>query len=79
MASIEAKKGLRRPRKRENNNYHSVPFLLDTLQKISKKQEKKFKKLKDTIIASFQAKVGCKSPRKGENKKNRFDVLLADP
>ena len=29
MASFLAKIGLRRPRKRENNNYHSLPFLHD--------------------------------------------------
>ena len=34
----------------------------------SKKIAKKFKKLKNTIMASFQAKLGWKRPRKGENK-----------
>ena len=68
MAYFQAKIGWKRLRKRENKNYHSVSFQLDALQKISKKQEKKFKKLKNTIIVSFQAKVGWKSPRKGENK-----------
>ena len=29
---------------------------------------KKFKKLKNTIMAPFQAKVGCKTQRKRENK-----------
>ena len=29
-----------------------------------KKIAKKFKKLENKIIASFQAKIGCKSPRK---------------
>ena len=27
MASFQAKIGWKRPRKRENKNYHSVPFL----------------------------------------------------
>ena len=71
MAYFLAKIGWKRLRMRENKNYHSVSFQLDSLQKISKKQEKKFKKLKNKIIASFQAKVGWKSPRKEENKKFR--------
>ena len=29
MASFQAKTGLKRPRKRENNNYRFVPFLPD--------------------------------------------------
>ena len=29
MASFQAKTGWQRPRKRENNNYRSVPFLPD--------------------------------------------------
>ena len=35
-----------------------------------KKNCKKFKKLQNTIIASFQAKIAWERPRKGENKKN---------
>ena len=34
----------------------------------SKKIAKKFKKLKNTTMASFQAKIGWKRPRKSENK-----------
>ena len=37
----------------------------------SKKITKKFKKLKNTITASFQAKIGGKRQRKIENKKCR--------
>ena len=40
MAYFQAKIGWKRLRKWENKNYHSVSFLLDALQKISKKQEK---------------------------------------
>ena len=40
MPSFQAKIGLKRPRKRENNNYRSVPFLPDAKQKIPKKQQK---------------------------------------
>ena len=63
MASFEAKIGWKRPRKRENKNYRSVPFQIDASQKIPKKIAKKFKKLKNTIVASFQAKTGWKSLR----------------
>ena len=53
MTSFRAKIGWKRPRKRENKNYRSVPFILDALQKIPKKIAKKFKKLKNTIMDSF--------------------------
>ena len=38
----------------------------------SKKIATKFKKLQNSIIASFQAKIGWERPRKGENKKKSF-------
>ena len=47
MASFQAKIGCKRLRKRENENYHSVPFLPEA----SKKIPKKFKKLKNTDVA----------------------------
>ena len=78
VALFQAKIGWKRLRKRENKNYHSVSFQLDALQKISKKQEKKFKKLKNTIRASFQSNVGWKSPRKEENKNFRSISFLPD-
>ena len=40
MASFQAKTGCKRPRKRENKNYRSAPFLLDIKQKIPKKYKK---------------------------------------
>ena len=44
---------------RENKNYRFVPFLPDALQKISKKQQNNSKnKKKNTMMASFQAKIG---------------------
>ena len=59
MASFQAKIGLKRPRKRENNNYRSVPFRsYPTRNREFQKIAKKFKKLKNTIMASFQAKIG---------------------
>ena len=69
MDSFQAKIGWRRMRKRENRNYSSVPFRSDVSQKISKKIAKKLKKLKNTIMASFQDKIGSERPRKIEKKK----------
>ena len=63
MASFHAKIGWKSLRKREHKNYRSVSFLPDVQQKI-KKIAKKFKKLKNTITASFQAKIGRKRLRK---------------
>ena len=58
MASFQAKIGWKRPRRIKNKNYRSIPFIHDTLQKIPKK----FKKLKNTIMAYFQAKIRWKMP-----------------
>ena len=58
------------PRKRENKKkYRSDVFLPDPEYKIPKKKAKKFKKFENTIIASFQAKIGQERLRKRENKK----------
>ena len=47
------------PRKRENKNKkRSDVFLPDPEQKIPKIKAKKFKKFENTIIASFQDKIG---------------------
>ena len=56
MASIHAKNRWKTQRKRENKNFHSGPFRsVSTLRVIenSKKIAKKFKKLNNTIMASF--------------------------
>ena len=45
----------------------------------SKKRAKKFKKLWNTIRASFQAKTGRQSLRKRVNKNYQFDQFLPDP
>ena len=58
MASFQAKIVWKSPRKRENKNYHVVTFLPDVLQKIPRKQQKNSKKLKNTIMAPFQATIG---------------------
>ena len=44
-----------------------------------KKLQKNSKKLENTIIASFQAKIGWERPKKRENMKNRSDGFLPDP
>ena len=58
MAIFQDKIVWKRPRKRENKNYRFVMFLPDTLQKIAKKLQKNSKNKKNTIMASFQAKIG---------------------
>ena len=55
-------------RERENKNYSFAPSLPDAKFKIPKKIAKKLKKLKNTIIASFKARIGWKRPRKKKNK-----------
>ena len=62
-------------RKRENKNYISVTFLPDGLEKIPKKS-KKIKK--NTVMASFQGKIGWKRQRKGEKKNYRSVSFLPD-
>ena len=65
-------------RKRENKNYHSVFVPTRRVEENFKKIGKKSKKLKNTIMASFQAKVSWKSPRRGENKNFRSLSFLPD-
>ena len=50
MDSFQAKINWKTMRKRENKNYCSVSILPDTQQKIPKK----FQKLKNTVMGSFQ-------------------------
>ena len=57
----------------------SYPTCNREFQKNSKKIQEKLKKKKNTIMASFQDKIGWKRPRKRENKKNRSDEFLPDP
>ena len=45
MHSFQAKTRWKRPRKSENKNYGSDPFLLNPFIRIQKKKAKKFKKL----------------------------------
>ena len=68
MASFRAKIGWKTQRMRENKNCHSVPFRSYPTRnrKFQKNKKKKFKKLKNTTMASFQAKIGWKMLRKRE-------------
>ena len=79
MASFQVKIGWEKPRKRENKKNCSVEFLHDPIQRIPKKQEKKFKKLKNTIMTSFRAKIGWKRMRKRENKNYRSVSFQHNP
>ena len=58
MASFQAKIFWKMPRKRENKNYCFVPILSGAEQKMPKKKQKNSKKLKNTIITPFRAKIG---------------------
>ena len=64
-------------RKGENKNYRFFPFLTSAEQKMQKKKQK-IKKLKNTIMASFQAKIVLIRPTKGEKKNYRFVQFLPD-
>ena len=57
--------------------YRSVPT--QPVGENSKKTTKKPKKLKNTIMASFQAKIGWKRQRKREIKNYRSVSFLPDP
>ena len=78
MPLFQAKIGWKMPVKIEYENYRSVSFQPDAKQEIPKKQQKKFKKLKNTITASFLAKIGLKRPRKRENNNYRSLSFLPD-
>ena len=67
MASLQAKIGWERPRKRKKLKLSVRSFPTRRVTENSKKIVKKFKKLKNTIMASFQAKIGWESRRKGKN------------
>ena len=66
MTFFRVKTGWKRPRKREYKNYRSVSFQPDPKQKITKKIAKRFKDLKNTIMASFLflARKSCKDDEK---------------
>ena len=71
MASFETNICWKRLRKRENKKKKSFQCVLTRpVIENSKKIAKKFKKLENTIIASFQAKICWQRLRKGEKKKS---------
>ena len=61
MASFQAKTGCKMRRRREYKNYRSVPTWREIEN--SKKIAIKLRKLKYTIMASFQVKIAQKRPR----------------
>ena len=71
MASFQSKIRWRRPRKRENENYCSDPFLHNPQLKIKKKIAAKFVKVINTHMASFQAIIGWTIMRQRENKNSK--------
>ena len=81
MATFQAKPvGKGRERERKKNSSRWVPT--KPVIKNSKKIAKKFKKLKNMIMASLQAKISWERLRKRENnnnKKNRSNEFLPDP
>ena len=79
MAYCPANPGWERQRKSEKKNLSFRSFPNEPKQRIEKRIVKKFKKLKNTIIASFQAKTGWERSRNGENKNYRSDHFLTDP
>ena len=78
MPLFQAKIGWKMPGKREYENYRSVSFQPYAKKEIPKKQQKKFKILKNTITASFQAKIGLKWMRNGENKNYHYVSFQLD-
>ena len=66
MAAFQAKTEWKTLKKRENKNYRFVS--IRRIRDNSKKIAKRFKKLKNTVMASFQHKIGVERPRKRENK-----------
>ena len=67
MASFDAKIGRELPRKRENKNYCSVPFLHDALPiyRKFKKNIKKLKKLKKYRYVFFSSQNKFEKDEKG--------------
>ena len=77
MTSFKEKIGRKRARKTEQKL--SIRFVL-THRGIenSKKIEKKFRKFKNTIVASFQAIIGWNRRRNRENKNYHSDLFQPD-
>ena len=76
MAYFPANPGQERQRKSEKKEI-IVPII--SYLTPNRELKKKIAKLKNTIIASFQAKAGWERSRKSENKNCCFDYILPDP
>ena len=78
MNSFQAKIGLKRMGKSENKKlsfrFISTRWVIENFKKIAKQ----FKKLKNTTMTSFHAKIGRKSLRKGEKKNCRSVLFQSD-
>ena len=67
--------------KAEKEGKHRLSFHFVSTRRVienNKKIGKQFKKLKNTIMSSFQAKIVWKKPRKRENKNYRSVSFLPD-
>ena len=67
--------------KGEKERKEKLSFLSVSTRQVrenSKKIVKKFKKFQNTIMASFEAKIGWKRLRKRENKNYRSVMFLPD-
>ena len=62
--------------RKQKLSFHFVPT--GHVIQYSKQIEKKFKKLRNTIMASFEAKIGWKWQRRRENKNYRSISFLHD-
>ena len=74
MAAFQAKTDRKTLKNRVNKNYRFVSFRFVSIRRIrdnKKKIAKKFKNLKNPVMASFQPKIGLQRPRKRENKNCR--------
>ena len=78
MATFQAKIGWKRLRKRENKKLSFRSISTRRVIENSKKIANKFKKLKNTIMTSFQAKIDWGWPIKIENKNCRSVSFLLD-
>ena len=79
MNSFQAKIGWKKMKKREIKiivPFRSVPtrYVIENSKQIAKK----FKKIKNTVVASFQVKMGRKRLRKRENKNYLSVPFLPD-
>ena len=79
MPSFQAKIGLKRPGKRENNNYRSVPFCSYPMRNRKfQKNSKKIQKVKKNHYGLITSQNWLVKPKKKEYKKYRSVSFLPD-